>query len=252
MDANDFDSLIATKIGELFGFIANNGRVIIQPKFEDVASPGFGDFAAVKHGGKWRLIDTQGNFTSDNSFERLRSFSWHQFEALANGKIGIINHLSEWSIPPCYDQIEEIDWLEDVHFLVKGGGKYGIINEQNKLLLDLKYSEIKPGVQPYVVTRSANGYGVYSLSDGQIIPEKYADIDVCSVGTELSLASFQFETANPERFSDYYGKRYIKALLNDKWCLIDYNDNLIAVLYSLEEIEIDRLAVAWNNRDLEN
>lgn len=74
-DAKPFaDGYAAVKNNGKWGFIDNEGTLVIDYQYEDAMS--FGDHvAAVKIGGQWGYISTQGNLVIEAMFEEAKSFS---------------------------------------------------------------------------------------------------------------------------------------------------------------------------------
>jgi hypothetical protein len=64
----------AVKSGGKWGFVDSEGEYIIAPEYEGARSFSNG-FAAVKSGGKWGFIDAENRMTLENTFEDAKDFN---------------------------------------------------------------------------------------------------------------------------------------------------------------------------------
>jgi hypothetical protein len=68
------DAYTAVKIDGKWGFVDKNGKVVIEPQYDDARSFSNG-YAAVKTGGKWGFIDAEGSIVIENTFSDVKDFS---------------------------------------------------------------------------------------------------------------------------------------------------------------------------------
>lgn len=101
---NDLNPVILNETGK-FGFINQNGEVIIAPQF-DFACPFKGNVAFASQDYYYKLIDKQGNAVIDQQFEHVRNWSSNGLAAVCvGGKWGYINQEGEMVIQPQYDAV---------------------------------------------------------------------------------------------------------------------------------------------------
>ena len=68
------DTYAAVKIKDKWGFVDKDGKMVIQPTYEDARS--FSDgYAAVCQAGKWGFIDMQGKMVISPQFEDTKDFN---------------------------------------------------------------------------------------------------------------------------------------------------------------------------------
>lgn len=78
--------------GERWGFLDNQGQLVIKPVFEKVGDYHFGAAAAMQQG-KWGFIDLTGNWMIPPAFDRVQPFTESGLAVVtAGGKPQIIDH----------------------------------------------------------------------------------------------------------------------------------------------------------------
>lgn len=101
------EGLLPIRIGELAGYVDNEGKLAIDAQFDSAFRFQEG-VAAVKQGNKWGYINRDGEMVIDARFE----FAYHFLNGRAfvqdGGKWGIINTKGEYIEEPHYDQVNSI------------------------------------------------------------------------------------------------------------------------------------------------
>jgi hypothetical protein len=135
--------LAKVRVGEFFGFLDKNGRVIVHPKFS-VVRGSFGDEGVVmaKCGGKWWIVNSSGKETGALDYEDAGWFSEGLFAVQRRGKWGFINTKGDLVIDCKYTDINLVgfrDGLAEVTagqkeiFLDKKGFEYAGMSRQQAL-----------------------------------------------------------------------------------------------------------------------
>ena len=119
-----YESLAAVKIGDRWGYIGKQGKMVINPQFDN-ALDFFNGLACVEMNGKWGFIDIQGNMFINPIFDNIYSFS----EGLAAVKIaekwGFIDVQGKMVINPIFDEVRP---FYDGFARIKIAGKWGFIS----------------------------------------------------------------------------------------------------------------------------
>ena len=68
------EGLALVKVANRYGYLATNGKYIVEPRFED-ASPFAEGLAAVKVKNKWGFIDKTGKVVIKPEYDRVFSFA---------------------------------------------------------------------------------------------------------------------------------------------------------------------------------
>ena len=159
-DSSGGTELYRIQVGGKFGFINENGKLVIEPQF-DVAHLLFGDNVCyAKLGERKGLINTEGKFVS----ELDTAITWvYQFRngvalfRMNNGKVGIICKTGEMVLPPTYKNVIDDDGngfiIEDTL------GNCGYVNNNGKVIVPCKYDDVGGMQEGVMVVKSNNKYG---------------------------------------------------------------------------------------------
>lgn len=140
-----------------------------------------GDVAAVNTTEGWNFIDKAGN--------TLRSgYAYVLYSSNAKAWAGVKAGESECDAfdeqnQPLFAEgvkIESIEFSDitshtDI-FGVKMNGKWGAIDRQGKEVIPFAYERVKSPMFDYVPVKTANGWGMRTLSDQEVMPCQFADL----------------------------------------------------------------------------
>ena len=132
------EGVAGIKRDNLWGFIGLNGEVLIAPQFEEV-----GDFfrglSIVKQAGKSIIVNKNGLSVLTGSYDRICLTDDNYFLTEDDGKYGMVDATGEEIVLPLFDEIrrEEYDKI-----LIGTKGRYGIIKENGDVCLPLYYEKI--------------------------------------------------------------------------------------------------------------
>lgn len=199
-----------------WGFVDRAGRVAIEPQFESAC--GFDEgLAVVQKDGKWGFIDTSGAFVIPPQFDDARSFQ--DGLALASkggGKSGFIDRSGVFLIPP---QFDDADRFTEGVAPVRKGDKWGFVTRAGELLTDMMFDQVWFFIGGHAPVRSGDLWGVLGR-DGQMrVP-------------------FRFEGMRM-----HYSEGVIGAKLDGKWGFIDFRGDWV-ISPSYDEIGDFRNGVA--------
>lgn len=92
-----FNGLAVIKTNDKWGYINKQGKVIIQPKFEDAYNFGLDGLAGVKLNNKYGFIDKNGKFVIPPIFDYvLKPFNCGLAYVQQNGQVGYIDKNGKW------------------------------------------------------------------------------------------------------------------------------------------------------------
>jgi hypothetical protein len=177
------EGLIAVKSDGKFGFVDKNGKVVISPRYEEVM-PFVRGISAVKRDGKWGFVDKMGKEIVPPTYESagycyFRSsvkvywcIEGSDYDYLKLGYLPVVTKGNMYSTPfgGEYNFIVQID---SNLFLAKKGSKWGLIDKNNKEVLNFKYYELLHLHKDLFVYSEGGKYGVISLKRGVIVQPKY-------------------------------------------------------------------------------
>jgi hypothetical protein len=186
---------------QLYGIINNSGKIILNPKYEDMTAFQFG-ITRFKENDKWGIIDTNGKVIIKAqfdycSFNRL-GFNEGLISVNYNDKYGFFNLKGEMVIPFKYDFAT--DFCGGVAF-VELDDKYNFINKNGNYLSEIWFDDVK----------IVNGVNYGFLDD------VYYSIDL----NEIKVAENQEYVAN---YGTYYIPYCDSRLFTEKLYLQAYFD----------------------------
>lgn len=138
-----------TKKGK-YGYMNNSGEEQILCQYDD-ASNFVDNKAIVKKEGKYGFINKKNEVILPFEYEAFNDFEFGipYVCVKKNGKYGVMNYYNEKIIIPfLYDSISYVDFIESQFgghnhiWKVELDGKYGIVNEENKNLIPIKYKRL--------------------------------------------------------------------------------------------------------------
>lgn len=170
-----------------FGFIDKSGKIVIPLEFEKVRDNKVDELICVMKNGTWAFFSCEGKQLTKFEFDQITESpysetSYTYFESglcrvQKNGKLGYINSNFQTVIPfGKYQESETFDISKRA--VVKTKGKYGLINTQDKFILEPKYQSIDYFKYPsgrYKV-QYANKYGIIDSIGQEILPTQYLEI----------------------------------------------------------------------------
>ncbi|MEZ5172272.1 MAG: WG repeat-containing protein [Bacteroidia bacterium] len=103
----------------------------------------------------------------------------------SNSKYGLLNEITGTLDVPCvYDRIiQKLELPDHVYYSVEKSGKYGLINEKNKIIVPIIYSDInidlinsEKSEDILIIASKADKYGVINLRNETRIPFMYKEL----------------------------------------------------------------------------
>ena len=135
------------------GFRDLDGKVVIEPKFDDVEMFSEG-YSAVQMGDKWGLIDETGKYKIEPGFEYLGSVHDGLLSYRQNDKYGFIDVSGKQKIKPQFEWVD--DFSEGLCVVRNHKGLHGYIDTAGKLVIPFQFE--------YAV-KFENGKGKFELNE---------------------------------------------------------------------------------------
>ena len=141
--ANEFRNGVAWVCSDDGWQLINTKGHVISKTFKGwLAGPGTEDYTLFycRDTNKSYFADRQGNFFEVADGE-VRDLDYRTV-IIQDGKCGVKNFKGEWLISPIYDNIQILPWG---NILVEKDGKWGRVDENQKLCSPIKYDDIDTG-----------------------------------------------------------------------------------------------------------
>ena len=235
--------MLATPSAARWGFIDEQGKVVIEPKFDAVGTsresitavsqngkwgwidqkgsfidaqlPGSVEFheglAAFKRDGKAGFIDVTGKVVIEPQWDEARDFSESLAAVKQNGLVGFIDKSGKPVIKPHWEMVDD---FHDVLAAVKENGKCGFIDKTGKVVIKTEWDDAMVFRDGYaVVSRGNNKWGAIDKQGKLVIPLEWETLFPCSLSLEPA--------------PQYDGAREVVRPPNEKRACVDSKGKLV-------------------------
>jgi hypothetical protein len=141
---------------ERFGYVDKKGNVVINPAYI-LATPFSNGLAAVIDANdKWGYINHKGEMAIAAQFIKGNEFTDGGYAVAATSKdlYGAIDRKGRFVVNPAYEDVK----IDGDRFIVKEHGKYGIIDKNEKILIQPEFAAIQPFGDNLYTMASLNGH----------------------------------------------------------------------------------------------
>lgn len=167
------DSLVCFSDGKLRGYFnANNGKVVIEPKYRHawIFSSGV---AAVEENGRIKFIDAAGNVVLDNGMTYDRPGRGYVFrngymvaESKENGLYGLMDKSGSWAIPAEYTSISVSD--DNAFWRMNKGDSAAVLDKDLNMVIPFMEGRIDFDGQSVTATLADHSIRKYDLKGNLI------------------------------------------------------------------------------------
>ncbi|MGP1403387.1 MAG: WG repeat-containing protein [Catonella sp.] len=215
-----------------YGVMDYNGKVIVEPKYDEIRLFSEGLAVAIKDG-KRGCIDKEGREVIPFKFDLLQNFDNGLAVASKDGKWGCIDKEGREVIP---FKFKHLDRLENGFLMVvRSDGRYGYINKRGEefyIKNSEKYDELEKISDNLYRVKKGEKVGIINKKGKVVVPIKYNDVGDFHEGMAKVT---QKEEENHETWYSYgfvnkKGKEVISADYNSAE---DFHEGLAAVSYGV-------------------
>jgi hypothetical protein len=205
--ADSTDKLFLIYAKDHFGYINENGEVVISVKYKDALNFTEG-LAPARIDGTFGYINCKDEFQIKPLYDFASNFLKGIAIVYLDGSPGVINRKGEFIVlPKIYKNIESFN--DGISIVESQGGLFGGVNTKGDLIIDTIYKEIK--------TFSYNRAIVTGINDPNDIRVRNQEIGVINTEGELVVSFGKFFRIEPYRdgyanveiirkeYDDYYG-----------------------------------------------
>jgi WG containing repeat len=203
--AKQFDASLFEEPGiinsNIFKALNNKGKYFITKRNGDKV-PGVFDW-----------LDNDMNFNSFTSFK-----------AAVDGRVGVLDSLGNVLVECIYSDIKIIN---DFNFAVKNKGKWGIVNNKQRLLVPIVYNEIETDDLGFIFLKKGASYNVFDVLKQVLNNTQFESVDI-----------LKFNDSSFFVITELDGK---KGILGDSAKLVIPNEyDLIDLIYSTNFFKIKK------------
>lgn len=227
-------NLFFVRRGNNYGVLNEKGDIIVPVEYKEIASKGI-FFEAATHDNEIKKFDLQGKET--NLFDSYASIEKTKYDstylAVSNDfNYEILDKNYNTLTNENYEYIENI--LSGIYIVKNSKGKYGVINEQNNKLIDIKYDVIQliNGTEILQAMNIQNnniclydklGNVLFEEEDALIILENEYVKVFCNDGVKY----FTLNSKEIKSSEIYKNNNILGYYENGKWGFKDKNGNVI-------------------------
>ena len=160
------------KLDDKFGFINNNGKVVIPALYEEVSSFKEG-LAVVLSSDLYGAIDKKNQKLIDFQYDNMEDFNWGRSIVEKKGVFGVIDRSGDFVFPLEY---QDIGWLSDSLLYVKKNDLFGIYDINNVKQCELFFEDIIPFRNNIARVVIAGKIGYIDRQFSMVLPAEFEDL----------------------------------------------------------------------------
>jgi hypothetical protein len=162
--------LAAFKVGGKWGFLDRTGRVVSEPRFDDVREAREG-LVAVKSGGKWGYMDATGRIVIEPAWDVAFEFHDGLAHVRREGKIVLIDKTGQAALTGPW---ELVTWHEDGLAAIRSGGQWGFIDRTGKIVIEPQFEDTGGFSEGLAAVKRGDKWG-YIDTRGKLVVEPAFD-----------------------------------------------------------------------------
>lgn len=167
------NGLARVMVNGKYGFIDSTNSFVVEPKYENANDYSEG-LAAVQVNKKWGYLNTKGVEVILPTYQAVGNFKSGLSPVLKDGKIGYIQPNEKLVVAAIYAKGTE--FVKNTAVVTSDKGKQGIIDTTGKVILDLKYDEVKiMNSNRFAKVKTGNAYKIYDTKYQKFINKKSFD-----------------------------------------------------------------------------
>lgn len=171
-EANDFhEGLASVKRNGKYGVIIANGNKVVDFTYEFISDFNNGQ-AICRNKGEYGIIDRKGLEIVPCMYEDLQLIFGNYYCFKSNGAFGVLNDRGELVLKPEYSELNAIS--DNIAEIVTNQGQ-GLLNNNLEIVLPPNYEEIIPFQQGFIVKKGGK-YGIVDFVGKIVIPFQYDGI----------------------------------------------------------------------------
>lgn len=174
-----------TRKAGLYGVCDSTGKVLFEPKFSKIKFWD-GEFGAGKSGNQYCFFNASGDTLVGYRYEKVKGVFENFVCVRIKGEFGVVNKKGETVIAPTLQSKLDFKLLKEFGLTtVNENFKEGVINQEMKLILSVKYDTvelIKENGLVYIITNLNGGIELYSSAGNMLSTELYTKWEQNEVG----------------------------------------------------------------------
>ncbi len=184
-----------------YGYLDTQGNEIIKAKYTSASNFGCTGLAEVYKKKKRLVITSNGDVTTIRPIDCGVDVSTYYGGTFSvNGKFGFALGMpfTDTILQPIYDEIKQLEYYQQpqkLHFVVRKGKHWGIVQQGDTIKLPFDYDSIKIGQETgdFIAILEKDGkFGAYVFKTGVLIPTQYLSVSVIYNLAKVEISSQVF------------------------------------------------------------
>ena len=167
--------LICFRQGRFWGAVDGYGSEIIPPVYDSFQDLGNGFVKLFANDDKHYYSQGCGSLVKQEHFDDFYAFSEKFLVVKKEQRLGLIDACGRQILSPLY---QEIQAYGPGLFRVNFGGSWGVVNEQNKIILPLAFQFISPMHGAVCVVKQNHQFGVINSQGDTLVPIAFDRIEL--------------------------------------------------------------------------
>ena len=140
----------------------------------DQVTPFKNDYACVRIGDKWGIIERNGYWVIKSKYDYLSAIAQDLFIVRNDNKYGVMDITENIIIPSEFDLLKSFRYMTYDNYLIAiKNNKYGIINLKGESVVPFEYEYISSGSTLYFEVVKDGKFGAIDISNNVIVPFEY-------------------------------------------------------------------------------
>jgi hypothetical protein len=189
---------------DLYGFMDEEGRVVVDFAFEEVNDFHEG-LAAVMKNSRYGVITTNGEVAVEFVYDLISDFQAGHAIVKIEDKFGLIDRNGKTVIPSVYEDLQFI--FADLLLFLEDG-QYGVMNVQGQRIISPKFQEFLPISENFALVSDGQGKGVLRSSLDVLIPCQNEEIRLLDQG-------FMVKNQGKLGVVDFFGRQVVSCQFDE-------------------------------------
>ncbi len=186
------------------GIVNYSNNIVLEAKYDEITKIYGNDMYVIKQGGKQILVNKDGEEKLSTGFDEIKQILKNTENGIIftqNNKYGVMGLAGDIKIEPEYDYLKE---TKTGIFIANKGGKFGVIDIQNAIKLELNYISMTYNEKADIYIAEKEGYvndiidNQFSIRQSGILLEMNNEKEYIKLrqGEEDKYYNFKFEEKN--------------------------------------------------------
>lgn len=222
--------------GEKLGLASKSGKFLVPPQYDYYQADG--DYWIVRIGRQYGLVNSNGKEIIRPSYDGVRLVSSNKFIVFLNEKYGLIDENKKLLLPLKYTNIKE----SGNRLILDSDGKSGIADEYGNIIVPVKYESIESLNESYFVFTNQQKSGIFDVNGRIVLKPFYKSIKPTDNLNVFYVSNNERSNLTESQLKADYGIEHIYNSLyyrNKIGIVNSYGQVLLEPVYDPNQLNVD-------------